>query len=134
MQQLLLHQQEGRRVAGRSFADRGCGPTCLLPGSNGYEICTHLQFLSFHTGLLIYFQSTCSRLYTNPRPVRHMVALSVFLRAFVFVSKLYSCLQIAYNIESVHIAYTLLAYLVNEKESYRCKRRLPETISPTHIK
>jgi len=39
---------------------------------NGSEICTHLQFLSFHTGLLMYFQSTCSRLYTSPRPVKHM--------------------------------------------------------------
>lgn len=53
---------------------------------------------------------------------------------FLCVSKLYSCLQIAYNRERVHTAYTLLTYLVNEKELYRCRSRLPETVYPRHMK
>lgn len=83
-QQLLLQQQEGRSragSAGRSLGDRGGGPACLMPGSKGKEICTHLQ-LSFHTGLLIYFQSTC----TSSRQMKHF---------FTFFPSHLSCIPVS---------------------------------------
>lgn len=73
IQQLLLQQQQGRSragSAGRSLKDWGCGPVCALPASKGKEICTHLQ-LSFHTGLLMYLQST----YTSSRQMKHFFFL-----------------------------------------------------------